>query len=96
MLGISGIEKDKLKRLGSAAPLATMNSSDSNEKIIEIKQNLHKNEIGGQTDGTVNHVLVNEGIETFLASNSRVLLIQGDAGTGKSIILKLIERKIYK
>ena len=45
---------------------------------------------------TVNHVLIDQGIETFLASNSRVLLIQGDAGTGKSIILKLIEHRIYK
>ena len=95
MLGISAIEKDKLKLLGSTAPLATKNSSESNNKIIKANVVL-KNEIGDQNNGTVNHVLVNEGIETFLASNSRVLLIQGDAGTGKSIILKLIERKIYK
>jgi hypothetical protein len=45
---------------------------------------------------TVNHVLIDEGIETFLASNSRVLLVQGDAGTGKSIYLKLVEHRVYK
>ena len=55
-----------------------------------------QNERGDQKDCKVNHVLVDEGIETFLASNSRVLLIQGDAGTGKSIYLKLVEHRIYK
>ena len=43
-----------------------------------------------------NHVLITEGIETFLESEARVLLIQGDAGTGKSIYLKLVEHRIYK
>ena len=43
-----------------------------------------------------NHVLITEGIETFLESEARVLLIQGDAGTGKSIYLMLVEHRIYK
>lgn len=34
------------------------------------------------------HVLLTEGIQTFLESNAQVLLVQGDAGTGKSIFLK--------
>ena len=37
LLGISALEKDKLKRLGSAGLSITRNSSDSNENSIKIE-----------------------------------------------------------
>ena len=44
----------------------------------------------------VNDVLLYEGIPKFLNSPSRVLLIQGDAGTGKSIFLRVVEHQLWK
>jgi len=44
----------------------------------------------------VNHVLLFEGIPLFLTSPSAVMLIQGDAGTGKSVFLKRVEQQIWK
>ena len=46
--------------------------------------------------GAVNDVLLYEGIPKFLNSPSRVLLVQGDAGTGKSIFLKVVEHQLWK
>ena len=45
----------------------------------------------------IEHVLLYEGLPLFLeAEKSAVMLIQGDAGTGKSIFLKVCEHQIWK
>lgn len=44
----------------------------------------------------INHILITVGITSFLESKSKVLLIQGDAGTGKSIFLKMVEHTLQK
>ena len=36
------------------------------------------------------------GLPKFLKSQEEVWLIQGDAGTGKSIFLRLIEKQLWK
>ena len=51
---------------------------------------------GDRDTEIINHELLYEALPRFLGSEMKIMLIQGDLGSGKSVYMRLVEHQLWK